>query len=57
MWLDGAPVPDLSVDANLGAAPIAGAQIGDAQRGTWWSPAVWIAFYDDVAFGAGYLGT
>jgi hypothetical protein len=57
VWLDGVPVPDLSVSADLGTSPVHAIEIGDEQAGTWRSPAAWLTFYDDVAFATGFIGT
>ena len=45
VWLDGAPVPELTTTVNLGTTPIGKVQIGEVNgTGTW--NVVW----DDVAF-------
>ena len=52
IWLDGAPVPDLT-DASLdvGSAPVAAIQIGDVQTNQTYD-----IVFDDVAFGTSRLG-
>ncbi len=52
VWLDGAPVPDLTRSgANLGGVPIGVLQIGDTNNS-----GTWDVVFDDAAFGTGRLG-
>jgi chitodextrinase len=51
VWLDGAPIPDLSSTVDLGAVAAIGVlQIGDTASGTW------DVVFDDAAFGTSRLG-
>ncbi|MGH8859617.1 MAG: hypothetical protein ACRDVG_00020, partial [Jatrophihabitantaceae bacterium] len=53
LWLDGAPVTDLSdTSLDVGAAPVGGVQIGETQTGQTYD-----VVFDDVAVGTSRLGT